>query len=82
MFLSTLSIWCWGCRGWRPLLFYTGLHILALFLDQLPLSFVERISDATDYVGLFKSSSQDLGWPEGIQTVSLIALFILVNSHP
>lgn len=64
--------------GWRPLILYTGLHILALYLDQLPLSIPQGITDAADYLGLFKASGQLLGWPEVCQVVSLIALYILL----
>jgi hypothetical protein len=76
------NLWCsfcwFKCRGWRPLIFYTGLHILALYLDQLPLSLPESIADAADYLGLFKISNLQLGWPEGCQVVSLISLYTLV----
>ncbi|KAG0610440.1 hypothetical protein M758_7G065700 [Ceratodon purpureus] len=64
--------------GWRPLIFYTGLHISALYLDQLPLSLPESIADAADYLGLFKLSNLQLGWPEGCQVASLISLYILL----
>lgn len=51
---------------------------MALYLDQLPLSLPESIADAADYLGLFKISNLQLGWPEGCQVVSLISLYTLV----
>lgn len=51
---------------------------MALYLDQLPLSLPENIADAADYLGLFKISNLQLGWPEICQVVSLIALYTLV----
>ncbi len=68
------------CRGWRPLLFYTGTHITLLYLNQLPVELPQSVVDAADYMGLFKVSKADLGWPEGIQLIALFALYILVLS--
>jgi len=68
------------CRGWRPLVFYTGTHITLLYLNQLPVELPQSVVDAADYMGLFKVSKADLGWPEGIQLIALFALYILVLS--
>jgi hypothetical protein len=60
--------------------FYTGTHITLLYLNQLPVELPQSVVDAADYMGLFKVSKADLGWPEGIQLIALFALYILVLS--
>ncbi|KAL3696338.1 hypothetical protein R1sor_010414 [Riccia sorocarpa] len=64
--------------GWRPLLSCTGLHILLLYLYQLPISFPNSLIEVANYFGLFKVSAVDFGWPEGLQAAALIALYILL----
>ncbi|KAL2642994.1 hypothetical protein R1flu_010581 [Riccia fluitans] len=64
--------------GWRPLLSCTGLHILLLYLYQLPISFPDSLTEVANYFGLFKVLATDFGWPESLQAAALIALYILL----
>lgn len=66
------------CRGWRPLLYFTGIHIMLQYLYQLPISFSEKLKETADYVGFFKIVLPEMGLPEIIQSVALVAFFILV----
>lgn len=65
-------------RVWKPLLWCTGSHILALYVYQLPISYPDSISDVGNYIGLFRASDKDFGWPEGVQAGALIAFYVLV----
>ncbi|KAJ7571313.1 hypothetical protein O6H91_01G159100 [Diphasiastrum complanatum] len=64
--------------GWRPLLFYNGVHILMLYVRQLPISLSESISKAATYAGLFKMT-KDWSWLEIVQAMSLILLYVLLS---
>jgi hypothetical protein len=65
-------------RGWRLLMYCTGTHIMLQYLYQLPVTFPQKLKDTAEYVGLFEISLPDIGLPEAIQSVALIAFFILV----
>lgn len=67
-----------ACRGWRPLMYCTGIHIMLQYLYQLPVSFPQKLKDTAEYVGLFKILLPEMGLPEAIQSVALVAFFILV----
>jgi len=48
------------------------------YLYQLPVTFPEKFKATAEYVGLFEISLPEIGLPEAIQSVALIAFFILV----
>lgn len=59
-------------------MYCTGMHISLQYLYQLPVSFPQKLKDTAEYVGLFKISLSEMGWPEAVQSVALVAFFILV----
>lgn len=59
-------------------MFYSGIHIMLQYLNQLPVSFPSTLEDSAEYIGLYKISLAELGWPESIQGAALITLFMLV----
>lgn len=59
-------------------MYCTEMHIMLQYLYQLPISFPQKLIDTAEYVGLFKISLPEMGWPEAIQSVALVAFFILV----
>jgi hypothetical protein len=59
-------------------MYCTGLHIMLQYLYQLPVSFTQELKDTAEYIGLFKCSLPEMGWPEAIQSVALIGFFMLV----
>lgn len=64
--------------GWRRLLVFTGLDILLLYLYQLPFGYPEVILKIADYLGLFKVSEGQYGWPEIVQSAALVMFYILL----
>ncbi|KAG0629951.1 hypothetical protein M758_1G142000 [Ceratodon purpureus] len=65
-------------RGWRLLMYCTGMHIMLQYLYQLPVSFPQELKDTAEYIGLFKCSLAEMGWPEAVQSVALIGFFMLL----
>ncbi|MCO5611380.1 hypothetical protein L7F22_065633 [Adiantum nelumboides] len=65
--------------GWNHLLILTGFEILLLYVYQLPLSFSETVLKSSDYLGLFRLSKGECGWLEMTQSISLLALYILLS---
>ncbi|XP_057815209.2 piezo-type mechanosensitive ion channel homolog isoform X1 [Cryptomeria japonica] len=65
------------CR--RPLLLYSALNILLLYVYQLPVFLPSPLSTAADYLGLYKVSTE-MGWPAIISGVSLLAFYIVFCS--
>ncbi|CAM6103082.1 unnamed protein product [Calypogeia fissa] len=63
---------------WKPLLWCTGAHIVLLYVYQLPIAYPESISDVADYIGLYRASYNELGWPEAVQAGALIAFYVLM----
>lgn len=59
-------------------MYCTGMHIMLQYLYQLPISFPQELQDAAEYIGLFKCSMLEMGWPEAVQSLALIAFFMLV----
>lgn len=59
-------------------MYCTGMHIMLQYLYQLPISFPQELQDAAEYIGLFKCSMLEMGWPEAVQSLALIAFFMLL----
>lgn len=59
-------------------MYFTGIHIMLQYLYQLPVLFPEKLKETADYVGLFKIVLPEMGLPEIIQSVALVAFFILL----
>ncbi|KAH7277309.1 hypothetical protein KP509_39G044800 [Ceratopteris richardii] len=84
---SCIGLFHWALSGnfvglswsWNYLLLLTGLEILMVYLYQLPIMFPESLLQTSNYLGLFRVSLGECGWLEMIQSISLLAFYILLS---